>query len=223
MNDAILNSLVHATILIGFLPLLSLLIVKNKSSTRKDIHRALVLLCLISIFSDIICYISAPIFKNNNPILHIYEMLSGTVILHIYKFIFTNKKTKKIIQLLLFIFLTFSIFLFFYKDGFKHSPASTTILNILVILLSIYYFFTFLFDKMEIKSLDIYYFFWINTAFLIYSSATFYLFLFQYFYKKYTIQPDFDYQLYYWPINLIARIIFNLLISKGIWTMKKLS
>jgi hypothetical protein len=221
MDDPILKALIQVTILIEFLPLVLLLIVKNKSLAPKNIHRALVLMCLLSVFTDIICYIAAPIFKNNNPINHVYEILSGAVILHIYKLIFTNKKTKKIIQLLLYVFVTFSIFLFFYKDGFKYQPLSTTIKIILLILLSFYYFFT-LFNKMEIKNLDVHYFIWINAAFLIYASATFYLFLFHYFHNKYS-QSDFDFEIYYWPINLIAMIIFNLVLAKGIWKMKNLS
>jgi hypothetical protein len=216
-NDLILDGLIHLVILIGFLPFILLLVVKKNSLAPKNIHRALVLLCLISIFSDLICYISAPIFKNNNPIIHVYEILSGAVILHIYKLNFTNEKTKKIIQLLLFIFVSFSIFLFFYKDGFIFDNTESTIsLKIIVILLSIYYFIT-LFYELKIRSLKNYYFFWINAAFLFYSSTTFYLFLFEDFVMLGTNEY------YLWPIQLIATIIFNLLLSKGIWAMKKLS
>jgi hypothetical protein len=216
-DDLILDGLIHIVILIGFLPLILLLAVKNNALAPKNLNRALVLLCLISIFSDLICYISAPIFKNNNPIIHVYEILSGAVILHIYKLNFTNEKTKKIILLLLFVFVSFSIFLFFYKDGFKFDNTESTIsLKIMVILLSMYYFLT-LFYQLKIRSLKNHYFFWINAAFLFYSGTTFYIFLFENFvifglYKNYI-----------WPIHLIATIIFNLLLSKGIWTMKKLS
>jgi hypothetical protein len=213
----IYNGLIYLTYLITFLPLILLLVVRNNTIAPKNLRRAILLLCLVSIFSDLIGYIAGPIFKNNNPIYHVYDILSGAVILHIYKLNFTNEKTKKIILLLLFVFVSFSIFLFFYKDGFKFDNTESTIsLKIMVILLSMYYFLT-LFYQLKIRSLKNHYFFWINAAFLFYSGTTFYIFLFENFvifglYKNYI-----------WPIHLIATIIFNLLLSKGIWTMKKLS
>ena len=221
MNDytygPIFNALVYLTALIPFLPLILLLVVKNNTKAPKNLCRALLLLCVISILSDLIGIIAGPIFKNNNPIYHIYDILSGAVILHIYKLNFTNEKTKKIIILLLFIYVTFSIFLFFYKDGYKFDNTVSVIsLKIIVILLSIYYFLT-LFYELKIRSLKNYYFFWINTAFLFYCSTTFYVFLFEDFMMLFTNE------IYLWPIHLIATIIFNLLLSKGIWTMKKLS
>ena len=221
MNDfshgLIYNGLIYLTILITFLPLILLLVVRNNTIVPKNLRRAILLLCLISIFSDLIGFIAGPIFKNNNPIYHVYDILSGAVILHIYKLNFTNEKTKKIIILLLFIYVTFSIFLFFYKDGYKFDNTKSVIsLKIIVILLSIYYFLT-LFYELKIRSLKNYYFFWINTAFLFYCSTTFYVFLFEDFMMLFTNE------IYLWPIHLIATIIFNLLLSKGIWTMKKLS
>ena len=105
MNDytygPIFNALVYLTALIPFLPLILLLVVKNNTKAPKNLYRALLLLCVISILSDLIGIIAGPIFKNNNPIYHIYDILSGAVILHIYKLNFTNEKTKKIIILLL--------------------------------------------------------------------------------------------------------------------------
>ena len=221
MNDfshgLIYNGLIYLTILITFLPLILLLLVRNNTTAQKNLRRALLLLCVISIFSDLIGVIAGPIFKNNNPIYHVYDILSGAVILHIYKLNFTNEKTKKIIILLLFVYVTFSIFLFFYKDGYKFDNTKSVIsLKIIVILLSIYYFLT-LFYELKIRSLKNYYFFWINAAFLFYSSTTFYVFLFEDFMMLFTNE------IYLWPIHLIATIIFNLLLSKGIWTMKKLS
>ena len=221
MNDytygPIFNALVYLTALIPFLPLILLLVVKNNTKAPKNLCRALLLLCVISILSDLIGIIAGPIFKNNNPIYHIYDILSGAVILHIYKLNFTNEKTKKIIILLLFVYVTFSIFLFFYKDGYKFDNTKSVIsLKIIVILLSIYYFLT-LFYELKIRSLKNYYFFWINTAFLFYCSTTFYVFLFEDFVLLHTNE------FYLWPIHLIDTIIFNLLLSKGIWKMKKLS
>ena len=221
MNDysfgPIFNGLIYLTALIPILPLILLLVVKKSTIAPMNLHQSLILLCLISIFSDLICHFAGPIFKNNNPIYHIYDILSGAVILHIYKLNFTNEKTKKIIILLLFIYVTFSIFLFFYKDGYKFDNTKSVIsLKIIVILLSIYYFLT-LFYELKIRSLKNYYFFWINTAFLFYCSTTFYVFLFE----DFVILGSNEF--YLWPIHLIATIIFNLLLSKGIWTMKKLS
>jgi hypothetical protein len=221
MNDyshgPIYNGLIYLTYLITLLPLILLLVVRNNTTAPKNLRRALLLLCVISIFSDLIGVIAGPIFKNNNPIYHVYDILSGAVILHIYKLNFTNEKTKKIIILLLFVYVTFSIFLFFYKDGYKFDNTKSLIsLKIIVILLSIYYFLT-LFYELKIRSLKSYYFFWINAAFLFYSSTTFYVFLFEDFMMLVTNE------IYLWPIHLIATIIFNLLLSKGIWTMKKLS
>jgi len=217
-KDLILDRLIQLMMLFHFLPLFFLLIVKNKTKAPNNIYRALVLLCLLSVLTDIICYFAAPIFKNNNPIMNVYGILVGAIMLHIYKLIFTNEKTKKIIQLLLFVFVSFSVFLFIYKEGYRYALIESDIsLKIIVIPLSIYYLIT-LFGEMKIRRLKNHYFFWINAAFLFYYSTTFYIFLFEEFV---TFNPVIIY--YIWPIHLIASIIFDLLLSKGIWTMKKLS
>ena len=107
MNDyshgPIYNGLIYLTYLITLLTLILLLVVRNNTTAPKNLRRALLLLCVISIFSDLIGVIAGPIFKNNNPIYHVYDILSGAVILHIYKLNFTNEKTKKIIILLVYI------------------------------------------------------------------------------------------------------------------------
>lgn len=205
----------YFSIFIQFLPFTLLFFIKNK--VFYSIQRTLLIFCTISIVSDFAGLILAPIFKNNNPIYHIYSLTAGVTILIIYISIFQHLRIKKLIFFVSIIFVILSIFFFFYKDGYKiNNTFSNIALCLIIMVLSIYYFYTIFIEK-KIKVLKDHYFFWINCAFFIYYGTIFYISLFENFIRSY----NYDLFLYIWPIQLITTIIFNLILAKGIWTMRK--
>lgn len=215
MIEFLLTILTYSSIFIQFLPLLLLFFIKNKDLIT--MKRALILFCAINIIADIVGVIVAPIYKNNNPIYHIYTLTAGVTILYMYFIIIQSERIRKYILIVAALFSTFSIFFFFYKDGYKLNNAFSNItLCLIMMILSIYYFYT-IFVELKIKVLKNYYFFWINSAFLIYYGTTFYLSIFENSIRSVT----YDLYDYLWPIQLIATIILNLILAKGIWKMKK--
>lgn len=128
----------------------------------------------------------------------------------------SGNRIKNVNNWIIVFFVLISIFLFFYDEGFKrNNTISNTLLSLIVISLAITYFYS-IFLEMRIKNLKKHFLFWMNSAFLIYYGTTFYLTLFEDFIRSY------DNNLYYfiWPILLITNIIFNLILAKGIWTMR---
>ncbi len=205
----------YFSIFIQFLPFFTLTFVKNRVLFK--LKRTLLILCSIHIFTDFLSLILAPIYKNNNPIYHIYTLVTGLLVLYIYKSLFTGKKIALFIQSSMLILTTISIFLFFYKEGYKfNNTFSNILLCVFIVLLSLYYFFN-LFYEMKIKNLLNYPQFWIVSAFLIFYGTTFYLSLFEDFICSY----NYDLFQYIWPIHLTSTIIFNFILTKGIWTMRK--
>lgn len=205
----------YFSIFIQFLPFFFLIFIKNK--VLQKIKRTLLFLCFIYIITDFLSLLLAPIYKNNNPIYHIYTLTTGLLILYFYKSLFTNKKTILLLNCSMLFFSTISLFLFFYNDGYRfNNTFSNILISVFIISFSIYYFYT-LFVKMNIKNLLNYPQFWIVSAFLIFFGTTFYLSLFEDFVRSY----NYNLLNYIWPIHLTSTIIFNLLLSKGIWTMRK--
>jgi hypothetical protein len=215
MEDNVFYILMYFSIFIQFLPFFLLLFISNK--ILQNLRRILLLLCSIHLVSDFLSLFLAPIYKNNNPIYHIFTLLTGVLVLYFYKSLFASKKIALLIQSLMLMFTTISIFLFFYKEGYKfNNTFSNIFLCVLIVLLSLYYFFN-MFIEMKVKNLLKHPQFWIASAFLIFYGTTFYLSLFEDFIRSYNN----DLCNYIWPIHLISTIIFNLILTKGIWTMRK--
>lgn len=207
--------LMYFAIFIQVLPILLLLSIRNK--VQIFLKRTLFLLCTINIVTDLLSIIMAPIYKNNNPIYHVYTLVIGIIILIMYKSFFKIKILKSIINFSIIFFSILSIFIFFYHDGYKYNnTVSNILLSILIVTLSFVYFYI-LFIDMKIKNLLIHPPFWIISAFLIFYGSTFYLSLFEDFISSY----NYNLLNYTWPVQLITTIIFNLILAKGIWTMRK--
>ncbi len=87
--------------------------------------------------------------------------------------------------------------------------------EITILILSIVYFFV-EFVRMKIPDLTKHFFFWINSALMIYFGSSFFLFLFE------SIIRSDDYLFNYtWPIQLISTIIMNLVIIVGTWKTRQ--
>jgi hypothetical protein len=94
-----------------------------------------------------------------------------------------------------------------------------TIETLIVLTYSVIYLFR-LIDNMNIEKLTDYYFFWINTAFLTYFSAVFFVFLFSY---KILTNTGPDYAIDLWSIHNTFHILYNFLLAFGVYKWKKAS
>ena len=199
---------------IQFLPFLLLIFIKNSAFLK--LRRALLVLGSITIISDVLALVCAPIYQNNNPIYHVYTILTGAVILSIFLSLFKDKLTKKSIQVMLTLFMTSAIYLFFHAQGYlSNNVFSNCILSILIVLLSVLYFYK-LGLEMQVENLFNNPQFLIVSSFLVFYGSTFYLLLFEDFIRS----ENYNLLNYTWPIHFISTIIYNLILARGVWKMK---
>lgn len=178
------------------------------------------ILLLISIFSFLseVCSFSFIYFLelSNNSIVQVYTMIMVGLIYRYYR----NKVLlvyKKIHAYILVIMLIYMVFFFFLDFGFnKMNVFANIFLTLYTILLSSIYFYK-VYTEMKITNLFQDGLFWVNSAFLIYFSSTFYVSLFE----EYIRSEDLNLLYYTWPIQLVSTIIFNVILSRGIWLMRK--
>lgn len=86
------------------------------------------------------------------------------------------------------------------------------VLSLMIISISLMYFFN-IFNELKIERIESEFSFWLNCAFLIYFASTLFLSLI-----KSVIFSDHQHLHWYlWPIQLVATIVFNLLVTIGVW------
>lgn len=216
MSEFGFDILVHLTISSHLVPLFLLIYLINRVSD--EIIRALFILTLIVFLTEITSIFFARIFENNNPVIHVYTFLAGLITIYIYIIVFNESSVKKILIVFSILFSLFCIFTFFFHKGYlEENIGPNIILTITIIFLSLRYFYK-TFSEMKILNLFRHGFFWINSAFLVYYSTTFYISIFED-----LIRFNINLILFIWPIQLLTTILFNLILAKGIWTMIKSS
>jgi len=139
--------------------------------------KILLIYCLISAIADIIgfflSYSKIQIYFNQ----HIFTIIECTLICLIFFSEFESQVVKRIIAVSYAIFMVISLWVMFYLNKLNHQDniiSSTE--SVLIMGLSSIYFYT-LTNELSIEKLDNYYFFWVNSAFLVYFSMAFFLYL----------------------------------------------
>ena len=132
---------------------------------------------------------------------------------------FTSPKAKKIIGISFSLVALYLLFILLTDFGLKSTLVNpSSLIKVVIILTSIFYFYQ-TFDEMKIKSLINHPFFWVVSALFIYQGGSFFLALFQ----NVIVKIDLNSRDVIWPIYNISTILFNLLILKAVWLMKKAS
>ena len=179
----------------------------------------LLLLCLdfsTDMVSQILVYWTH-LHDNTQDIQQVYFFLFSYTSYNVFKQGITNPKALKTIK---FLYAAVALFMLYFiitdlrlLNTLVRPSSFLTALNIFV---AIYYFYE-TFIEMKIKSLVNHPFFWVNSALLLYVGGGFIFQLFQNAMDR--IVPGISGTL--WPIYNISTIIFNLLILRAIWLMKK--
>lgn len=209
INDLLLFSSWLAYIIsIGFL-------LKFKNWSSDKYVRALFGLLGISLITDVVCFIVANYGIHTTPFQFVYIILSSIITLNIYRIHF--KKTK-IFILLIIIFELFTIYTLLIHDGLIGGINLPYLFLIIIVLaMSVAYFYR-LFKKMDIPLLTDNFFFWMNSAFMVYFGTTLFLYLFE----NVLTDPSMGIYLYTWPIQIVATIIFNCILIRGIWVTRRI-
>lgn len=152
-----------------------------------------------------------------NIVFNSFTIIECTIICFIYYNELIEKKTRFLIRLALGFFLFLASWIFVFRSGFnKVDSLVSTIEALLIIVISGLSFYHFFIDK-KITSLGNHYFYWINVSFLLYFSTSLLLFLNTDFIEN--CSPRSSYLL--WGLHQIISIACNILLSVGIWCMKR--
>lgn len=187
------------------------------SKTENRLFNVLLIYPILCFLTEIISLIFRDVYGNNNPILHIYTFLAFPAISLFYYRVLLKEKILSIFVVINFLFLLVCLYSFFITPGAREiNKIPYLFLTLYVLFISCYDFYK-IYTEMKVSNLFQDGLFWVNSAFLIYFSSTFYVSLFE------DIIKSVDLNLFYytWPIQLVSTIIFNVILSRGIWLMRK--
>ena len=215
MQTGLFDVVMKAAILSSIIPMFALII--RKGRVTNFIFVTLFIYCGLSLITDVTCYVFAINGIGIDLIIQIYTVAIFILILELYKFEINTKALRKVLSWLALSFIGVALYFPLFENGiYQINPEPHVILSIIVVFLSSYYLYD-IFIKLEIPRITDHYFFWINSAFLIYFGSTFFIVSFE----QVLVQSDSKLDLMLWPIQHVSAIIFNLIIAKGIWTMKR--
>ncbi len=191
-------------------------IIKLKTLNRT--LRVLFIYIVISASTEIVSRQLSTINLNGYyAVQNIFTLLECALLTFIYYLEFRAGFSRTIILLA---FLIYGIIacteLFFIKSIFQPNNVISSVESCLLIGLSVSFFYK-VHTELAIPKLREYYFFWLNTAVLIYFSTSIILFLFDGYLEKCPIKIF--YLLY--SLHLLTNITYNILLSTGIWSSKQ--
>jgi hypothetical protein len=174
--------------------------------------KALFFYLLLTLTTEISSILLANKGFTNFWTLNLFTILEFILVSLIYAYEFNIQKNKLFLLLVAAFIVTAAI-------QFSHDSSNSITLFIegmILVTFSAVYFFK-VFSDLKIPRLTNYYFFWLNSAFLIYFTVPFFLLLFENFVRT----TDLSLAFLLWPIQLVTNISFNTLLSIGIWKIRQ--
>lgn len=156
--------------------------------------------------------------KNNLLVLHIYTMIEFTTITLFYQSVFKTLFSKKKALVLIASFVIFCLINAFYiQSWWIFNTYPRTLESIVVIGFSLFYYYRITHQNvhLQIEKSPV---FWISTAFFIYFSGGFFLFML----SNYILPLDPALRIMIWQIHAILSIILYILIYIGLWQNRKI-
>lgn len=201
---------------IALVPLIVALFIKRVST---KLRRLFIFLFTFEFLVEITAKVLSIYSVNNYFIAHIHTVIYAFILLLIGRELINSKRVKFSIEICFYLLIIIAIWEFFYHHGYLQiNTYSYLLLSILGIQISIFYLFQLInnINKVDVFS-DLG--FWISAALLIYFGTTVCLTLFD----TYILVDSPEVLYYIWPIQLIANIIYHLILARGIWQMRQIS
>jgi hypothetical protein len=203
-----------------FSPLLplSILLLKRKSASG-FVWKALFVFLGVSFACDFLADWLAQNGRINMPVIHVYNVLIGTIICYYYARVLRLGKMKVLIRWLFVFFLFVSAFEFFYRQGYlTFNTVATWTINVLTIFFTLVWFYQVFFSEEQMKLTKLPEF-WVNVGFFFYFGSTMVLTLF----SEMILYTGGNHELTMklWPIQLVTNIVFNLIILRAVWALKR--
>ncbi|WP_046758112.1 hypothetical protein [Kordia jejudonensis] len=179
------------------------------STMQRKLFYLIVLFSITELIANILWYQKL----NNLPVYHFYTILEFLCIIYIYKDVLYKLFPERICILIAGIFTVFCIVnMLFFQSIYVFNSNATTTLGVLVIFLSISYFYTLL-KEIKYTSLERNPMFWLNAGFLIYFSSN--LLLFYISNSLSTEAAEVNYLV--WGLHAVVNIVLVIFFIIAIW------
>ena len=209
MNFTSFDILEYSSIISVLIPLLTW-IIRNKVFTKQ--MNALFLYLIGSMSADIFSF-----FFFNQNVLIAYTFFECLIISYLFWLELEKKNLRRMVVISAIAFLITSLCCIILLDDFNLIDSVLTSLEfVIIICFCILYFFKEFYDLNKPRLTD-YWFFWLNSSFLLYFGSSLFIFLF----KSYFWGLSPTILNFLWSIHLIANITNNSLISVAICKVKK--
>ena len=175
--------------------------------------KALFLYIIVCVLAEIAAYIVVKLHFNTYLVFHVFTMLEGPIIFYIY-YKELNFKRNNFVFLFAGIIVLFSGCLQFSDNS--SNDITSSIEAILISVFAIVWFFK-VFVDMTIPKLTDYYFFWINSGFLIYFLGPFFISIFESTIRE-SEAPILN---ALWIIHVAISLLFNIILTIGICKIKR--
>jgi len=203
MSIAVL--LTNVTVISDFLPVIAALYNYRRLDSTL---RLMALFCLLSIIPDLVGLITTylNIVYNSLFLIHLFDIMATVFFTLIYQRAFYKpifKKMTLIFGITALLALIFNVI--FVESIWSYPSVSNTILSVLLIILSLVYFYELL-SRQEFTYIEKQGMFWINSGVLFYYAITIFLFML---YKKMSDADRPNYYMMQSVMNIIANLIFS--------------
>ena len=168
------------------------------------------------LLSDSIGWILANYGKNSLIVYNISSIVSTCFYIWLFVILRKNRRFSTILLCVTVSYVSFALIYFmFWKSLYKPAPFVDTFSGLIPLVLSVMFFYDLLKSLREPNVLK-YPYYWINTAIMVHFGVTFFAYLFlEFFYL------DTNISMYLWLIIIFSNIIYNMLLAKGIWLIKR--
>ena len=205
----------NLSVLSTTIPLILIILIRNNTF---NIQLKVLFFYLTSSFLiDVLSFLH--FFSDNNSFLiNSFTLIEFLSILIIFESQWMSKKMSQFLYALGLLFVIYFILVILYIPDLNLRYVWINVFKgIIIITLSVLYFFTLLND-LSISKLTLYYLFWLNTAFVIYFSVVLFIFLFM----NYILDPNASQPVKnLWLLHNLFHILYNILLAIGIFQWKK--
>lgn len=188
-----------------------------KYKTFDSVLKVLFLYLIICAFTEATSYLLAINKTHNYFVRHTFTFLEFTFITIIYYIHFTEKKIRNFIGISYFIFLILCLVILGLKRGYNQPDNLLSSYEAAIfIYLSLYFLYKEI-NEQVVPRLNEYYFFWLNSAILVYFGISLFLFLFGVLIEK----SDLVVYNFFKAFSLMINITYNILLAISLWKIKK--
>lgn len=191
-------------------------VVYTRSRSLSFTEKLLLLFLIFGILVDWVGFALIFIKIDTNLLVYFYSVFILPIIYFIYSGQIQSYSVKLILGTITLLHVFFGLIYFLHYPKLIMSDFLYSIVEIIVIFLAFFYLYQVL-KRLEINNLTHHFFFWINSAFMIYFGMCFFLYLFEG-----ILRSDPELFFYTWHIQLVATILMNLTLIIGAWKTRRI-